>query len=382
MQRLWRELPRRLTEPEAVTELLQLVKGVVAGTAAWWLSVNVLQSQLPFLAPWTALLTVHATVYRSLSRGLQTTIASAVGIALSFAIGVWLGVSLWTFALALLVGMIGARLSWIRDEGVAIATTAVFVLGSGFNSQAPLLADRMLEVCVGVGVGVAVNFVLVPPMRDLQASRYVHSINRQMGDVLGSMASEFSTSWDTDKADVWLREAESMSAELELAWQTVRFARESERVNPRSGLRRRWARAGRPQHDPAIEVATSEDILERADEGVVHLRHLARTLREGAQIEGEWDSEFRERWVEIVGQVGHAFADRDADASAAPIQERLIQLGVDLQAEGQLPSRSWPLYGSLIASMSHIAALADDVASARAARQAGPSGVRVARREG
>lgn len=370
MQRLWRELPARLTEPEAVTQLLQLVKGVVAGTAAWWLSVNVLQSQLPFLAPWTALLTVHATVYRSLSRGLQTTIASAIGVALSFAIGVWLGVSLWTFALALLVGMIGARLAWIRDEGVAIATTAVFVLGSGFDTQAPLLVDRMLEVCVGVGVGVVVNFLLIPPMRDIQASRYVHSINRQMGDVLGNMANEFSTSWDTDQADAWLREAESMSAELELAWETVRFARESERVNPRTGLRRRRARAGQPQC-PGIEVATSEDILERADEGVVHLRHLARTLREGAQIEGEWDSHFRERWVEIVGQVGKAFAGQDAEATAEPMQERLIELGVDLQTEGQLPSRSWPLYGSLIVSMSHIAAIADDVASARAAREAG-----------
>lgn len=370
MQRLWRELPARLTEPEAVTQLLQLVKGVVAGTAAWWLSVNVLQSQLPFLAPWTALLTVHATVYRSLSRGLQTTIASAIGVALSFAIGVWLGVSLWTFALALLVGMIGARLAWIRDEGVAIATTAVFVLGSGFDTQAPLLVDRMLEVCVGVGVGVVVNFLLIPPMRDIQASRYVHSINRQMGDVLGNMANEFSASWDTDQADAWLREAESMSAELELAWETVRFARESERVNPRTGLRRRRARAGQPQ-GPGIEVATSEDILERADEGVVHLRHLARTLREGAQIEGEWDSHFRERWVEIVGQVGNAFAGQDAEATAEPMQERLIELGVDLQTEGQLPSRSWPLYGSLIVSMSHIAAIADDVASARAAREAG-----------
>ncbi|WP_245634611.1 FUSC family protein [Janibacter limosus] len=366
-----------MTKPEAVTEVLQLVKGVVAGTAAWWLSVNVLESQLPFLAPWTALLTVHATVYRSLSRGLQTTIASAIGIALSFAIGVWLGVSLWTFALALLVGMIGARMSWIRDEGVAIATTAVFVLGSGFNSQAPLLGDRMLEVCVGVGL--AVNFLLIPPMRDIQATQYMDSINRQMGDVLNNMASEFATSWDTDQADAWLREAESMSAELELAWQTVRFARESERVNPRTGLRRRRTRTGQTQ-GPGIEMANYENILERADEGVVHLRHLARTLREGAQIEGEWDARFRERWVEIVGQVGHAFADEDADVEAEPIQERLIQLGIDLQAEGQLPPQSWPLYGSLIASMSHIAAIADDITSARAAGE--PSGAHVKSREG
>lgn len=66
----------RLKSPETVTDSLQILKSVVAATGAWWLSVYVLNSQMPFLAPWTALLVVHATVHRSLSRGLQTTVAS------------------------------------------------------------------------------------------------------------------------------------------------------------------------------------------------------------------------------------------------------------------------------------------------------------------
>lgn len=367
MQRSAHGWPRRLSEPETVTDLLQVLKSVVAGTVAWWLSVEVLESDLPFLAPWTALLTVHATVYRSLSRGAQTTVASTVGVALSFVIGAWLGVSLWTFALALLVGLLGARLAWIRDEGVAIATTAIFVLGSGFEAQQPLLMDRILEVAVGVGVGVAVNLVLLPPLRDRQASRYVDSINRQMGDVLVSMSEELSTSWDTDLADDWFRETESMSAELDSAWQTVRFARESERVNPRPGLRRgRWARPGAP-HGPRVEEASYENILERVDEGISHLRHLARTLREGAQAEGAWDARFRERWAAIVGDAGRAIAD--PDAAVEPVHDRLAELSEGLSGDAGLPSRSWPLYGSLITSMQHIAVIVDDVASARAARE-------------
>src|SRR5699024_6476428 len=47
-----------LTQPESVTALLQIAKGVMAGTLAWWLAMYVLDSQLPFLSPWTALLTV------------------------------------------------------------------------------------------------------------------------------------------------------------------------------------------------------------------------------------------------------------------------------------------------------------------------------------
>src|SRR5699024_713163 len=274
MRRTLRARLSTLAEPEVVIDLLQIAKGVIAGTTAWWLSMYILDSQLPFLAPWTALLIVHATVHRSLSRGMQTTVASTVGVLLSFMIGAWLGVSVWTFALALLVGLLGARISWIRDDGVAIATTAIFVLGSGFDSQQPLLIDRIIEVGLGVAVGVVVNLLLLPPVRDLQASRHVDSINRRMGGVLADMAEEFSTSWDTDKADAWFTETESMSAELNSAWQAVRFARESQRINPRGPLRR-----GLNDGDPS-QVVGYEDILGRVDEGISHLRNLARTLHE------------------------------------------------------------------------------------------------------
>src|SRR5699024_9319442 len=146
---LWSRWWEALRRPEVVTDLLQILKCVLAATAAWWFATAVLQSEMPFLAPWTALLTVHATVYRSFSRGLQSTVSSGLGVLLSYLIGAFLGVELWTFALALLVGLVASRLWWIRDEGVAIATTAIFVLGSGFGEQAPLLVERLIEVGVG-----------------------------------------------------------------------------------------------------------------------------------------------------------------------------------------------------------------------------------------
>ncbi|MFC5273837.1 FUSC family protein [Brachybacterium sacelli] len=367
VRRFLRDLPALLRRPETVTDLLQIAKGVLAGTAAWALSIFVLDSQLPFLAPWTALLTVHATVHRSLSRGAQTTVASAVGVLVSFVIGAWLGVSVWTFALALLVGLLGSRISWIRDEGVAIATTAIFLLGSGFDSQQPLLLDRMIEVALGVAVGVGVNLLIIPPLRDQQAARYVDSINRRMGDVLINMADEFSTSWDTDQAEAWFRETESMSEELDSAWQTVRFARESERVNPRSGLRRRRGSGRNGSSTVPAEEASYENILARVDEGISHLRHLTRTLREATHLDGDWDARFRKGWVRIVRDAGHAMADPDAEVE--PIFDRLSDLSVTVAREAQLPRESWPLYGSLITSMRHIAVIVDDVASAREARE-------------
>ncbi|WP_172169372.1 aromatic acid exporter family protein [Brevibacterium sp. CT2-23B] len=362
-----KKITELLQRPEVTTDLLQIVKSVVAATAAWWLSIAILDSAMPFLAPWTALLTVHATVYRSLSRGAQSTVASAIGVGLSFLIGNYLGVSLWTFALALFVGLLGARVTWIRDEGIAIATTAIFILGSGFDSQQPLLLERIIEIALGVAVGLAVNLIIIPPIRDRQASRYVDSINRRMGDVLTSMSDEFSDSWDTDRADEWFRETESMSDELNRAWQSVRFARESRRANPRGDLRKSLNPRVRNQAQSQAEETSYENILQRVDEGISHLRNLTRTLRDATYAEGEWDDSFRREWGNIVKDAGRSISDPDAEVE--PVYERLDSLARALSDDQHLPTASWPLYGALITSMRHIAVVVDDVASAREARE-------------
>lgn len=350
--------------PEFVNDLLQILKCTVAATAAWWFAVNVLESEMPFLAPWAALLTVHATVYRSLSSGIQTTASSGLGVLLSFLIGNYLGVGLWTFALALLVGMLASRLTWIRDEGVAIATTAIFVLGSNFEEQESLLTDRLVEVLVGVAFGAVVNLLIIPPLRDRQAASYVDSINRRMGTVLDEMAEEFSRSWDTDRAEDWFQQAAEMEDAVLLAWRSVRFARESSRANPRRLLQARTREAQRS--DGGGRKIDYVDILQRVDEGVTHLKHLNRTLRDATYSEGDWDTRFREQWARIVRDAGQVVADPDAQVE--PVKDRLDALASRMSQEEQMPDDAWPLYGSLIMGMRHIAMVVDDVASARAAR--------------
>nr|WP_245349123.1 FUSC family protein [Brachybacterium fresconis] len=211
-----------------------------------------MDSMLPFLAPWTALLTVHATMHRSLSRGAHTTVASTIGVGLSFLIGAYLGVNVWTFALALFVGLAGARLSWIRDESVAIATTAIFILGSGFSEQQPLLLDRIIEVGVGMAIGGPRQPADHSPaarsagrairgQHQPSHGRRPHQHGRRVLHLLGDR-----------QGDAWRQETESMSEELDTAWQS-------------------------------------------------------------AYSEGDWDERFRERWRAIVRDAEHAIAGPDAN---------------------------------------------------------------------
>ncbi|QOR72847.1 FUSC family protein [Ruania alkalisoli] len=366
-------LLERVRTPEFVTDVLQIAKCVIAATVAWWLSVNVLESQLPFLAPWTALLAVHATVYRSLTRGVQTTVATTIGVGLSFLVGGLIGVSVWTFALAVLVGLAGSRITGLRSEGIAIATTAVFVLGSGFGEQAPLLADRLIEVSVGVGVGVAVNVLFVPPLRDRQAERYVGSLNHRIGEVLIEMADELAGSWNSDRAEAWVAETESIDEEVAQGWQTMRFARESRKVNPRRYVPTSL-RSARVRDRAAGEVEY-EGILGRLDEGVSHLRHLARILRESTYAEAPWDEEFRHEWVPIVRDLGRRLqgdgdgdgdGDGEGESESDGIGERIDTLARRFSGPDGVPAGDlWPVYGALLTSVRHLLVIVDDVTLAR-----------------
>lgn len=348
---------RRLKEPETTADLLLAVKAVIAATTAWALSVGVLGTDVAFMAPWTALLTVHATVHRSLSRGVQTTVSSAVGMGLAFVVMYFLGVNIWTFALALFVGLMGARLSWIRDEGVAIATTALFI----FTSDDPMFADRIVELLLGVVVGIAVNILVIPPLRDRQAARYVDSINRRMGAVLVDMADEFSENWDTDSADAWLQESHSMTDELNSAWQTVKLARESRRENPRRLLRRKL-------HDTDDDVDYLE-VLTQIDEGISHLRNMTRTMRDATWSLSSWDDRFREGWVRVARDLGEAIANPDGDVKAQG--QRLDQLVTEMSKAEKLPNIEWPVYGAMLSSLRHLVNIFSEVTSDRESRDPG-----------
>ncbi len=222
-----------LRQPATQTDLVQLVKSVAAAVAAWVVAEQVLELAQPFLAPWTALLTVHATVHRSLSRGAQSVAATALGIVVSFVVVASVGTGTIALALALLVGLLLARAGVLRDEGVTVATTALFVITTGVPQDALLLSDRLLDVALGVGIGILVNLVVFPPLADRSAQQRVRRIQREMGSLLQEMARELAASWDEERAEVWIERTRAMDDEVEDAWQLVRHARESSWWNPR-----------------------------------------------------------------------------------------------------------------------------------------------------
>ncbi len=343
-----------LRQPSTQTDLIQILKAVVAAVVAWLAAVHLFHLAQPFLAPWTALLTVHATVYRSLARGAQSVAATALGIGLSYATVQALGLGTATLATALLLGLLLSRAGLLREEGVTVATTALFVLTTGYEQHELMLLDRLLDVALGVGTGVLVNLVVLPPLANRSAQQQVDKINRDMGSLMTDMAEELASRWDEERAGAWIQTTRDLDERLEHAWQLVRHARESSWWNPRRLVSRRVG-------DPT----EYEHVLRRLEDGVAQLRAMARTIDESTRTAQEWDEDFRLPWIDLVADLGRRVADPDADV--ATVRPRIDDLARRL-SRGDLPSLFWPLYGALISNLRNLTDVVDDVASARPVR--------------
>ena len=339
-----------LRSPANQTDLIQISKTVLAAVVAWLLAVEVFDLAQPFLAPWTALLTVHATVYRTFWRGAQSVSATVLGIGLSVLAVAVAGNGVVALALALLIGLLVSRIKPLREEGVAVATTALFVLTTGYEQQAQQLGERFLDVALGVTIGVLVNLLVLPPLNDRSARMLVDQVNREMGGLMRRMAQELRSDFGPELSGEWIEATRDMDRHLDDAWALVGHARESSWWNPRRLTGRATA-----EHD-----TTLEDVLRRLEDGVAQLRTIARTVNESTRSAHGWDERFRDPWVGLLDDLGRRITEPDQEV--AGVRTRLDTLTRDLSVE-DLPGLYWPLYGALITALRNVIDVVDDTAS-------------------
>ena len=310
-----RGVAERLHDPLLVVDLVQTAKTAVAGGLAWWVGTNVLHLEQAFLAPWAAVLVVHSTVYRTLSRGSQQVAATFAAVLLAFALGSVLGTSALSLGLLILIGFLLGRLRWLRDEATTIATTGLVTLATGSIAQPDLLVSRLGDTAVGVLVGLSVNFLVWPPLRDRAAWSHAERLPHDLAGVVRDIADAVGPDLEPRQADAWVRDVRRVDVGIDRSWQLVWQARESGRFNPR-----RSAPTG-------IEDLIA--LLHLLEQAVADTLSMARTVRLSAEHRTPWEDRFREEWRGLARRTAAAVDVRDG--------QDLEAIRADLDAVGPGP---------------------------------------------
>ncbi len=335
-------------DPVFWTDVIQLAKTVVAAVVAWVLAAEVFGLPQPFLAPWAALLVVHATIYRTFSQGAKQVSATVAGVVFAWGTGNLLGLDWVALTVMLLAAMAFAQFSYFREESTTVAATALVVLTTGYSDQDAVLIMRLVDTAIGVGVGLLVNLVVWPPLRDRTAARAIDAIDDRAGELLCDMASALRDDPGDEEVHSWVERTEEIDDEIDSAWALVRQARESARLNPRRS-------AGDVRHERQFD-----EVLRRLEQSVAEIRSMARTLEHSVTNVLEWEPGFRETWIDILDETGLAITAADSDRLRAA-RNRLRRLAEDLSTD-DLPGQHWPEYGALIANLRNIITSMDVVA--------------------
>jgi uncharacterized membrane protein YgaE (UPF0421/DUF939 family) len=345
----------RLRDPLFWTSALQLAKTALAAALAWVIAHSLFDVAQPFLAPWAALLTVHATVYGTLRHGAQQVAATVVGVLVAFAAGHVLGVSALSLGIAVLIGLAAGSVRSLRGEATTAAATAIVVLTTGYSDDGGMLAARLLDVGIGVAVGMLVNLLVWPPLRDRGAAHQIDVIDDRIGDLLCEIAGGLRGG--TPETDDWIERTEELDDDIDEARRVLGQARESGRLNPRPAKRRRM----RATDDFA-------GVLQRLGQAVAEARSMVRTVALARVRPADWDPAFREPWLELLRETGEGVRGADAERLAAT-RAGLDELVARLDPDGEL----WPFYGALIVNLRNILESLDVVATAQPVAVPGPA---------
>ena len=356
---MFARVSRRLRNPLTWAGLSQLGKTVIAAVVAWVLAVHLFHLAQAFMAPWAALLTVHATVFGTVRRGVQQAAASVLGVLIGFAAWRIFGLDAVSLGAAVLAGLVVGSIPGVRAE-TTTAATAVVVLTTGYTDNGGMLASRLADTGIGIAVGLLVNLMIWPPLRDRRAANHIDVIDDCVGELLVDIADQLQRGLTAGDVDGWIARTDELDSDIDRAWSVIEEARESGRLNPRRAVPRRMQ---------AAEGLVP--IVNRLAQAVAETRSMARTIRSARIPPEEWDPAFRKPWLDLLHRSGTAVVDAntgEVKAARAELSELADRLAV-----GELPNGLWPVYGALLVNLRNVLDALDAVAEAQPVQVPSPT---------
>ena len=234
--------PARAFQAPARTPLLQVLKTAVAAVVAWAVCSFVSSGQPPLFGAIAAIIVVQPSVNQSLSRAIERSIGVIAGVVVAYLVSLVFGAPSWLILLAIVLSLlVGWALRFPQSSTVQIPISAMLVLSIG--AQTPGYAfERIIETVIGALIGVAVNWLVVPPVALKPARESVTGLGREIAATMDSLATVLSAPTDEAYRTGMLVEARLLRPMQAKAQKAVDAAEESLRFNPRRTANRELLR--------------------------------------------------------------------------------------------------------------------------------------------
>lgn len=237
-RRAWRWSRTSGTQPR----LLHAAKAAGAAALAWFIARHVpgVASDYPYYAPLGAIVAMQTTVYAGLRNGIQTLVGILLGIAVAGFTMIVGDPGILAVALAVGIGVLVGGFRVLGEGSTWVSTAALFVLLVGGANAEGYSFGYLVQMAVGVVVGLLVNFLVFPPLHFWDAERRIDEVNAVLAEHLEGLARVLE-SGERDE-DAWNRQQDKLDRAIADVRARVSVAHESRKINPRGALRGSRAR--------------------------------------------------------------------------------------------------------------------------------------------
>jgi len=222
------------------SRLLLAAKTALAVGLAWLIAPLVpgVADEYPYYAPLGALVSMTATLMSSVRTGLGTLVGLGIGILLAGAVIILSEPNVITISLVVGIGVLIAGSRWFKAGGDYVPTAALFVLIVGGPNADNYSVGYLVQMAVGITVGLAVNFLILPPLTVTTAVLQLNEFRELLARHLSEMAKALVETWPPEHED-WASRAGLLRGTSDDVRKALQDADESTKANPRAQLHKR-----------------------------------------------------------------------------------------------------------------------------------------------
>ena len=192
-------------------------------------------AEYPYYAPLGALVAMYENVAGSVRQGVQTLAGLTIGVGLAFVLFILGSPTPVTVGIVMGFGVILAGLPKIGAGRDWIPTAALLVLLVGGHNPDQFSFGYLLQMGVGVSVGILVNLLVFPPLHFRAAELSIAELRLALAQQVWDMAKALKESWPPQHED-WSKRSDALETSARSVRLAVEKADASRRANPRRRL--------------------------------------------------------------------------------------------------------------------------------------------------